>query len=439
VSTSSLFSRLFWYRERQGHAPYENMLSELLVALLERLPRIQMSDFVVNIFLPNSAVDQWRQSSPAWKRIEWLTEVSMTHGRADIVLVADGIPVLVIENKVGSGLRTHRRPRAQRTEDQAAALNDEIEREFARSEGEVEEVRTQLHTYAEWLASKCNDPATHGWPGALVLLTHSCPQPADFSMGRSGAYAVAWRRTCQWNEVAAWLLRVSESGHTKRDFGDGDGDQRPGWIVLAREMADFLKERNMAEDRMVKSDLEWVAQRMAEGEPGFFERVASTLTTVVRKVASDVPILQWDKFDGAFDEDSRALWGWGYLKREHAHGRYQFLALGICYPTADSDWCRAIPPLVAWPHMVVVLGYDPRGEFAPWTEKLRSLLPANWRTVEGSSWLHTFVARPVYDFPSEPDDMFRELAIWGTEQVKKVEPLIRAMAKAADPAKLSDA
>ena len=431
MSRRSLFSRLFWYRERQGHAPYENMLSELLVALLERMPRSQMSDFVIDNFLPVPAVDQWRHSSQAWRRIEWLTEVSMTHGRADIVLLAEGVPVLIVENKVNSGLRTHRRPGVEQIEDQAETSNGKIDGILEEPDDEVEEIRTQLHTYAEWLALKCNDPTTHGWPGALVLLTHSCPQPVDFSIGPSTAYAINWRRTCQWNKVAAWLFRISESGHAKQDWNENDGDQRPGWIVLAREMAGFLKERNMAEDRMVRSDLERVVQRMSEGEAGFIERVASTLRSVVQTLASNVPVLQWDKFDGDFDETSRALWGWGYLRKDHAQPRIkgQFLALGICYPVADSDWCRAVPPLPAWPHAVLALGYDPKCEFCPWTEELRLLLPADWRTVEGGSWLHTFVARPLYAFPSEPDDMFSELAIWGTEQVKKVEPLIRAMAK----------
>jgi hypothetical protein len=409
------------------------MLSEMLVALLERLPRSQMSDFVAHAFLPLAAVDQWRRSLAKWNRVEWLTEVSMTHGRADIVLVADGVPVLVVENKVGSGLRMHGRRGAAAADGPEMISDGETERELVRAGGELEEVRTQLHTYAEWLASKCADPSTRGWPGALVLLTHSCPPPADFSDGAPGSYKINWRRLSRWHEVAAWLLKVSDPGDSNPAPGAGTGDTRLGWIVLAREMADFLKERNMAEDRIVKSDLEWVALRMAEGESGFSERVKSTLTTVIQKIASDVPILQWDKFDGAFDEASRALWGWGYLRGEHAPPRVrsQFLTVGVCYPTDDSDWCRAVPPLPGWPHMIVALGHDPKGEFASWTEDLRTMLPAGWRTVEGGSWLHTFVAKPLYEFPSDPDDMFRELAIWGTEQVKKVEPLVRSMAKAA--------
>lgn len=432
MSHRSLFNRLFWYRERQGHAPYENMLSEMLVALLERLPRSRMSDFVAHALLPDSAVDQWRRSLAKWSRVEWLTEVSMTCGRADIVLVADGVPVLVIENKVGSGLRLHARRGAAAEADDSAMISDsETEREVVRAEGELEEVRTQLHTYAEWLAKKCADPSTQGWPGALVLLTHNCPAPAHFSDGAPGSYAIKWRRLSQWHEVAAWLLKVSNPNNSNSD-PDG-GDTRLGWIVLAREMADFLKERKMAENRMVKSDLEWVALRMAEGESGFSERAKSTLTIVIQKIASDVPTLEWDRFDGEFDEDSQALWGWGYLKGEHAPPRVktQFLAVGVCYPTNDSDWCRAAPSLPGWPHMFVALAHDPRGAFASWTEDLRTTLPPDWRTVKGGSWLHTFVAKPLYEFPSDPDKMFDELVIWGAEEIKKVEPLIRLMAKAA--------
>ncbi len=82
---SSLYGRLFTYRERPHRSPLEDFLTEALADLLNRMPTSEMVEFVSKFFLPgddplaSAARKAWQElvktcSSEGW---QWATRSSI--------------------------------------------------------------------------------------------------------------------------------------------------------------------------------------------------------------------------------------------------------------------------------------------------------------------------------------------------------------------------
>jgi hypothetical protein len=414
------------------------MLSELLVTLLNRMPRKDMIRFVADLLLPADAIQSWNNVAASAVGLKWHTEVSVGRKRADLVLKMGMTPLLVIENKINAPLRVHQRNKVSSAltadrevkgeEGKSAVKVPSKEKSLQEEDSNQEdaEIRSQLHTYGEWLRdSLAQSQMANGWLGALVLLTHSSLAPDDFgSVSGPGNYGVQWQRTCRWHQVARWLDRVNDNfdGLSKTH---GSGDQRPGWVVLAHEAAEFLRGRKMTNDNLSRTDLLVVDAYFS----GLIERIEATFSTVREKIESEVPQIKFKKPGAHFDEDFRAVWGWGYLKAPYLPKKTScYLAWGICYPTRDSVWSKLEHPLSEWPHALVALVFD-AGDIPEWTPEIQSNLPNSWEKLQNSDSAYVCSTRPLSEFPGETDSMFSALADWAAIQVREVEPFLLALGK----------
>jgi PD-(D/E)XK nuclease superfamily len=206
---ASLYARLYTYRERRDRRPLEDFLTEALCDILNRLPRAEMSGFAAELFLPREALEAWDLQFDRTVEYHWTTREPTDDGRIpDLVLYRGDQPMIVVENKVGAGLALH-----------------------------------QLEDYGRWLKDYC---AGRDWPGVIVFLTHYTPPPEDFGASAEGIYGVRWQRVCRWPAVWKWL-DAKGSLRTTEQF-------RNAWQVLAKELAEFLREKEVISDTMTQLD-----------------------------------------------------------------------------------------------------------------------------------------------------------------------------------------
>ena len=208
--SASLYSSLFTYRPRLGRAPLEDFLSAALADLLNRLPPDTHARFVGDVLLPEAAQAAWSDFAMAapLRNMQWETQVRIAGGNGimDMVLSVDGLPAVVVENKVGAVVRAHAAPESSGgTEGEGADEDDMPAPDTADG--------NQLRTYGKWLACQC---AASRWPGALVLLTHVSPAPADYG---SSDYGVPLLGVCRWRRVRTWAREVAGYGGAHRDAG----------------------------------------------------------------------------------------------------------------------------------------------------------------------------------------------------------------------------
>jgi hypothetical protein len=85
------------------------------------------------------------------------------------------------------------------------------------------------------------------------------------------------------------------------------------------------------------------------------------------------------------------------------------------------------PALPSWPHAIVVLGRDGKAEFPPWTPELLKLVPQQWSAIKEGEWLHMVAARPLAEFPSEPESLVKALVDWTLKRIGEIEPVLNAI------------
>lgn len=204
----SIYSELFRYQPSQRHTPTENFLTQALADLLNRMigySREAHDRFIREVLLSET-------SKPAeaslfgvmelikGSNLEWVPQITASEPtlcRIDLVLLCDRKPVVVVENKLGSGYTDN-----------------------------------QLSNYCDWI--KQIGGAHH----AVVLLTRWTPPPDDFLDDTNESYRNSFRAVCWWGGVYRWLMKefplhlspgVSNSSHECAFF-------------LAREFCQFLEE-----------------------------------------------------------------------------------------------------------------------------------------------------------------------------------------------------
>jgi hypothetical protein len=376
---AQLYSRLFRYRARRQRAPLEDFLSESLVDLFERMPTALALRLLAEIVpAPSSA---WAPGAPSGERkLAWKTQHHVTvpaRGYLDIMLEIDGVPVLVIENKLGSGVRAHSNAEGDAPGNEAS----------------------QLTTYGRWLASQASDHRG----GALVLLTHLTPAPADFlSSAADSKYGVPCRSVLTWPSLARRLRKL---------LAEPTGAAGAGWHMLLKDFLDFLEEHNMTADTASATDIAALQIFLPTAGRlfGTFDQVWKSLGTMRREICTN-RISASD-----FRSDAGLVWSWAYAKPPAPPASY--IAIGIRFPD-QSDWWQG-SDLPAQPHAFLMISSD--NSDLP-LAKL-SETPKAWRRVETD----LVAAVPLSDFPSDPDgfaDLFSE---WAAARGAEAVSLIKAM------------
>lgn len=122
---SSLYGRLFKYRERDNRAPKEDFLTEALVDLLNRMPRTVLLTLLREVLFINVSEGASKAKSGLLKELEsvtalyahsqYVTQKGKSAPRPDIVLADESEnPLVVIENKIAAPFQYRRKKGPQK-------------------------------------------------------------------------------------------------------------------------------------------------------------------------------------------------------------------------------------------------------------------------------------------------------------------------------------
>ena len=403
---SSVYGRLFAYRERQGNAPLENFLTEALADILNRMPRDHVIDFGADLFFGREdARKAWRRFAERATKFSWSTQhrIRTANDRnriPDILLDADGNPALILENKVGS-------PGAKYG-------GDGKENGEAQLDTPETKLEDQLSEYGRWLASQCQG---REWQGALVLVTHSSLAPREFGSCDRDAYGVPWQHTCRWHEI--WRRLKALRTQSAPTFVEDVGHKDQVWLVLAEELANFIEEQDMASELMTSSDL--AALEVFIGSAGrieaTFERIRDVLRPTLRRKNKNL------RFYGPeYHHEGRVVEDYAYIQPPHEpeHADWYF-AWGIRFASTSKWWMDAQPPLPDANHVFAMLGGE-RTPKPPLASLDRKLVPKGWSIAEKGEEL--IAAQPLHEFSSDPEKMASEMATWIAERLDAVAPIL---------------
>jgi len=365
----NLYERLFTYRERADRSPLEDFLTEALADLLNRFPE-PLARRAVELLISDrsDALQNLKRFWPAGTKATWTTQKVIDGGKIiDLMMEVDGKPLVVVENKISAGFQEHR-PHPSSVQDR--------------------DVEHQLATYGRWLALE----TPSDWGGALILLTHWTPAPADFATYPQ-MYCSRYRNTIRWTDLSRWLRDETKlSGHEQTD-----------WAALSVDLVNFLRKKDMDHERATSHDLAALQIYVASAD-----RVRKSVEDIWESVKELWrPICQQN--DKPFDISTEygCAWKWRYLVRNDLRSSY--LAFGIRFPDLAQN--RADTALGDVPYFFVELGSDYEGSAI---NELK--MPSCWIVSDDLR----IATRPLRDFPTDPDRLVLEAQAWVSERIVEV-------------------
>jgi hypothetical protein len=401
---SSLYGRLFPYRERASTSPLENFLTEAIADILNRLPQKQMLEFVSELLIPAGSQPAWLSilKTPGGAACSWTTQmqVPIEEGgsiRPDLVFEIDGQPVLIVEAKVDSPVG--RGPSATDADEDKQGSDGQALPVLI--EENLGAALDQLDAYGRWLVSR--SPWTT--ESALVLLSRGTEPPERFKQYKEGLL----RRHCRWHEVSRWLKAATEQNIEVSRISE-----EAGWRMLCGELAAFLEEKEMASETLTSRDLA-AAELLIPGADRIkatFSRVGATAKAALGDLAVQGP----PRFE--YNTEGGAMHGYLYLRKPEGQGWH--VAWGIRFPDQSQWWTAADPSLPQTIHAYVYLYHDnPPG---PSVKRLGiGNLPTAWVSGEDDEMV---AAKPLHEFRADPDEMTADFAEWVREKIIALRPCL---------------
>jgi hypothetical protein len=397
---TSLYGRLFKYRQRPDRSPHEDYLTEALCDLLNCVPRERAVSFVNDLLVPSDARPLWREASSAFDRMSWRTQALVPGGRIDLLLENGGEPLIAVECKISAGFHI--------VDDESAHAKD----------AEI----NQLVMYGRWLA-KGLSKRNHVWPGALSIITHSTRPPADFRKPAGDQrYQVKCRNDCTWAHVSKWLRGELRMDSPRKI----DRSTELHWKRLAGEFVEFIKEGNMSSDTIVPSDISALDVYI-----GSADRFDNTFRSIHENVISanclgELAAPRKSPVEFIWDASARVLHDWVYLKARKQVKADWFFDWGIQLPSDAGWWEGANPPVPKSGFAFVYFGSDKsempllddnayRGE---WRKVVEKDYDATTAYMMAARELHRFVDATV------DGELGSGLANWTAARIAEMKPRI---------------
>lgn len=362
----SLFVDLYRYRQRENKNNLEDWLTECMAAVLRSLPRASLIEMLADLCACGpDALAAALGDRTVQVETQWSTENS---GRPDMVILADGEPWIVFENKVAAGI-------GKGGEEEGAG-------------------GCQVRRYADWLAPR----AAPKLPATVVFLTHLTLPPAGFCDSRHprDGYHGFVRPVLTWGPFARRLRQVAAR--------EGEASLALG---LAEALYGMLEEHTMTDDYPTSRDLAALELFLSFG--------AATENLVDR---------MWSAVHPAFDFGSNGQYvtrpvfrqgtysAWRYVRATGLIPVNSFLETGIWF-AGMTDWYTAddlkdCPQFPAGAQVFVLLGNDDDDRFT----KVPGA-PTGWLRTAGSDFM---AFAPLASFGSDPDQRGKAILEWARTQ-----------------------
>ncbi|MGY3370219.1 hypothetical protein ACVWZL_007344 [Bradyrhizobium sp. GM2.4] len=383
---NSHYGRLFKYRESKGRTPLEDFLSESLADLFNRLPKLEQLSFIDRLFVPSELKSKWHSRASTSIELWMKTQVAISEGRLDILILCDKHPVIVVESKIKSPV------------------------------GKRPDGSDQLQNYSQWLKRQSDESG--GNVAVICLLNHLTPPPKDFIEPSSNHYE-ATPKLLRWSQVAAELKSLS-----------GDDKLPLDVRTLAEELYLFLLEQDMTSESPRLEDFAAAiifvkaGSRISKAFEDVFEHVSGLRGVFPRgSIPDDLPL--------AFDSEQNLMHGWKYLSAPPLKTIY--FAYGIALQPNRSlapDGALSKQNIPHEDSIFLCLGVEEGKEMKLLEEHSRALGP-NWKHISfaDNSIVATF--RPLKTILVEPESFAGTMNAWIDEAVPQLLPLIAIMQKQA--------
>jgi hypothetical protein len=366
----SLFRDLYAYRQRENRDPLEDWLTECMAIALRALPEEAQAAFFS--WCSGVEIDE-AQKLLAVSGVSVETQFfAGTAGRPDLVILLDGQPWIVFENKVSHGI-------GRRANEDGADSH-------------------QLRAYADWLDANASGKAR----SALVFVSHITPPPDDFRGRQADAlYHGMHRVHTSWGAVARRLsssVNHLENSHYAK--------------VIAAAFLGYLEQQNMSNEFPTS-----VAFAAAE----LYLNQATPLENLVERMWDEVKLAV--KFGRTADYQIKALadegtvGAWRYVMPGlKGPQRWNYLQTGFWYPGAGS-WIDtdALGSEAYGAQAVVFFGNSDDEMYAGVSDApLGFLRPAT----------NFLACKPVAAFPTDPQARGESIISWAAEQTALLKPFL---------------
>lgn len=379
--SETIYKRLFRAPPPDIKSWTEDFLTEALGDLLSHMPTVQQISFVEGLLLKNISDSEWKLQfieGLAGKILYWETQhiisgsVLPNKGRVpgfygkrpDVVLFADGRPVLVIEAKVD-----------------APATEDQVER------------------YGQWLRCEQLMPVT--MTAVVLLLTKISRAPRLFKVGGDTCCSNDQRMSViTWNDLYEWL---SESSRVE---DQGLNNCRS----LSTEFRNFLLEVEVAESQVTNSPAN---SEHIQATQNFFSvrgHLASVINSVGDEICKQLAKAHIYGSPKAILLDERRNTYWSYLP--NTNGAY--VGWGFYFPSQGDTWsnCRSCEVGSSYLFLCIESDQNLSSRF-----RRISRLPEGWNIVKDETLIRLHLLTPQV---SDEGDFSQVAVNWAATDMSEV-------------------
>ncbi len=364
VPTADLFIDLYSYRQRENKNPLEDWLTECLAVTIRALPA-QPKAVLLSV-LSGAPIDD-AEAFFSKHEIKVLTQyLAGDAGRPDMLILLDGNPWILFENKVSHGVSMR--------EDPSGGASH------------------QLRGYADWLANRAGECAM---PCALIFVTHITPPPPDFrGDDATGLYHGLRRAHTSWGSLGRDLVALT-----------GDLPDEHHSKAIAEAFLTYLESQNMSNE--FPSSAAFAAAELYVTQADALENLVDRMWEEFKTVAN---------FGKTSDTTLKALTeegsvsAWRFLAPRSSSKPECFLQTGIWFPETglwldDEDLLKRFRGAQAY----VFFGSRFEDSFA-----------ATKRQPEGyvRPWSDFLLCKPIAEFAADPQVRGDEIIAWVARQAQ---------------------
>jgi hypothetical protein len=371
----SLYGNLFRYRESELRSPREDYLSECLADFFNRLPSEIQSAFVSRILIPDVLLAAFATVVAEVASFRLETQRQIGSGRIDIVLLADDVPIVAIENKI------------------SAPFQDD-----------------QLASYGRWIKAAARSHRL----AIVCLLTHLTSPPPGFMSGGE-ASGKATPHLVRWSSIAGLLLELAVSAEVRDDVK-----------LLAREFRRFLEENDMSTEYAGRDEFAAALVYLRAGAQ-MDHTFGSIFTHVKEKDGAFAKNETKNEYHLKFDTPYKLIWGWTYL----AHAKFDGLLFGYGISLEPntvftSGGISTQSPIPATDSAFICVGADNKRSIQA-VRAVKSEPAKPWTYAEIGKWVAVISFKPLHDVMEKPQSFAQEMIRWIDRETDSVNQFVAAL------------
>lgn len=361
--TADLFTRLYAYRQRAMRDPLEDWLTECLAATLRSLPRdMLVSTLTALVRRPKADINQLVSDHVLAITTQYVVPGI---GRPDLVVLLDGSPWIVFENKIGH------------------TVDDQLDR------------------YARWLAARDDE---HLIWRCLAFVTHFSAPPQHFGeldwAQRYGSRILP--RTTTWGRLARQLLSIVSSDR-------GDSLSR----ALVESFHAMLESKQMADDYPTSQAFASLELFIANG--GAVQNLVERMWEQVCHAANSKNMAErrveaWPNH-GCYG-------AWRYVQKTSKHGEpFSWLETGVWFADLARWRSAESGEPISGTNVYIFYGND----LVPAFNNIVGA-PPGWFRPDGSFLCYT----SLHEFPYGPDERATAVLAWSKQRAGELREFLLA-------------